>query len=139
MLIPFGTDAQREIVRKDSGLDQPFFTRYAEWLGGLVHGDLGNYYTVSSKRPVADRVKDALPISLSLMVYAQVLALLIAIPLGVLTAYRQETFFDRCQQHGRVRHARHTHVRARVHPPVLLRGEARVVPCHRLGSPHPNR
>ncbi|MFZ4517572.1 MAG: ABC transporter permease [Microthrixaceae bacterium] len=95
VLVPFGSDEQRATVREDIGLDQPFIVRYGEWLGNFTTGDLGNYYTVSSKRPVADRVADALPISLLLMFYAQVLALLIAIPMGVLTAYRNGTWFDR--------------------------------------------
>ena len=57
--------------------------------------DLGNYYTVSSQRPVIDRVEDALPVSLQLMVYAQLMGLIVAIPLGVLTAHRKDSFFDR--------------------------------------------
>jgi peptide/nickel transport system permease protein len=98
VLVPFGSDEQREAVREDLGLDRPFLVRYGDWLGGFVQvwdPDLGNYYTVSSQRPVIDRVADALPVSLQLMVYAQVLGLIIAIPLGVLTAYRKDTFFDR--------------------------------------------
>lgn len=98
VLVPFGSDEQREAVREDLGLDRPFLVRYGDWLGGFVRvwdPDLGNYYTVSSQRPVIDRVADALPVSLQLMVYAQLLGLIIAIPLGVLTAYRKDTFFDR--------------------------------------------
>jgi peptide/nickel transport system permease protein len=98
VLVPFGSDAQREEVRQDLGLDRPFIVRYADWLGGFVRfwdPDLGNYYTVSSQRPVIDRVKDALPVSLELMIYAQLIGLIIAIPLGVLTAHRKDSFFDR--------------------------------------------
>jgi peptide/nickel transport system permease protein len=95
VLIPFGSEEQREEVREDAGLNDPFLVRYADWLGGFVQGDLGNYYTVSSIRPVSDQVGDALPISLTLVLEAQILALIIAIPLGVLTAYRSETWFDR--------------------------------------------
>jgi peptide/nickel transport system permease protein len=95
VLVPFGSDEQRELVREETGLDQPFIVRYGEWLGGFFTGDLGNYYTVSSTRPVAERVVDALPPTILLMVYAQVLALLIAIPVGVLAAYKQGTWFDR--------------------------------------------
>ena len=76
--------------------------RYGEWVNGLAHGDLGCYYGTSgystaSPCPdkVADRVKDALPISLVLMFYAQLLALVIAIPMGVLTAYRAGSVFDK--------------------------------------------
>lgn len=95
VLVPFGSDEQREVVRQETGLDQPFVIRYGEWLGGFVTGDLGNYYTVSSSRPVAERVVDALPPTILLMVYAQVLALIIAIPVGVVAAYKQGTWFDR--------------------------------------------
>lgn len=98
VLVPFGSDEQREAVREDLGLDRPFLVRYADWLGGFVQvwdPDLGSYYTVSSERPVSDRVADALPISLELMLYAQLIGLIIAIPLGVLTAHRKDTWFDR--------------------------------------------
>jgi len=95
VLVPFGSPEQRTLVREETGLDQPFIVRYGQWLGGFVQGDLGNYYTVSSSTPVADRVADAMPPTILLMVYAQVLALLIAIPVGVLAAYKQGTWFDR--------------------------------------------
>jgi peptide/nickel transport system permease protein len=95
VLVPFGSNEQRASVRNELNLDQPFIVRYGAWLGGFVTGDLGNYYTVSSSRPVGDRVWDALPISLLLMLYAQVMATVIAIPMGVLTAYRNGTWFDR--------------------------------------------
>lgn len=98
VLVPFGSDEQREAVRQDAGLDRPFLVRYGEWLGGFTRvwdPDLGSYYTVSSQRPVIDRVADALPVSLQLMIYAQVIGLIVAIPLGVLTAHRKDTWFDR--------------------------------------------
>jgi len=95
VLVPFGSDEQRQLVREETGLDQPFLVRYGQWFAGFVTGDLGNYYTVSSSRPVSERVGAALPISLTLMIYAQVLALIIAIPVGVIAAYRQNTWFDR--------------------------------------------
>ena len=95
VLVPFGSDEQRAAVREDLELDQPFIARYGAWLGGFATGDMGSYYAVSSSRPVADRVGQALPISLVLMIYAQVIALLIAIPVGVIAAYRKDTFFDR--------------------------------------------
>lgn len=95
VMVPFGTEDMRSQVRHELGLDQPFIVRYGEWLGGFVTGDLGNYYNGTSKTPVAPRVMDALPVSLLLMLYAQVIALLIAIPVGVITAYKQNSWFDR--------------------------------------------
>jgi peptide/nickel transport system permease protein len=101
-LAPVSTPEQRTELRHDLRLDRPMYERYGEWVNGLVHGDLGCYYGTSgyssSKNcpdKVADRVTDALPVSLTLMFYAQVLALLVAIPLGVITAYRAGSFFDK--------------------------------------------
>ncbi len=95
VIIPFGSDEQRAALREDLGLDDPLHEQYASWLGGLVQGDLGNYYSVSSSRPVSDRVGDALPVSLQLMVYAQLLALVVAIPMGVFSAYRANKPVDK--------------------------------------------
>lgn len=98
ILVPINDETLQEQVRQDLGLDEPFVTRYLDWLGGFTRfwdPDLGNYYQVSSVRPVIDRVEDALPISLQLMIYAQLIGLVIAIPLGVLTAHRKDTWFDR--------------------------------------------
>lgn len=82
-------------LRERLNLDESFPVRYAAWLGDFASGDLGNFYSVSSEEPVADRLSDALPVSLQLVVYSQIFALLFAIPLGVLTAYRAGTRFDR--------------------------------------------
>ena len=101
-LAPVSTPQQREQLRHELHLDRPITVRYYEWVDGLAHGDLGCYYgtsgyTSASQCPdkVADRVKDALPTSLTLMFYAQVLALVVAIPFGVATAYRAGSLFDK--------------------------------------------
>lgn len=91
----FASPQQKDQLREDLGLNDPVPVQYVHWLGKFVRGDLGNYYSVTGSRPVMDRVKDALPVSLQLMIYAQLLALVIAIPLGVLTAYRAGSRFDR--------------------------------------------
>ncbi len=95
VLVPFGSDEQREAVRADLELDRPFIVRYGSWLGGFVTGDLGNYYTVSSSRPVSERLGQAFPKSAQLVIYSQILALIIAIPVGVFAAARKSSFFDR--------------------------------------------
>ena len=101
-LAPVSTPTQRQELRHELRLDRPVYERYADWVNGLVHGDLGCYYGTSGYTSaktcpdkVADRVKDALPVSLTLMFYAQLLSLLIAIPLGVITAYRAGSLFDK--------------------------------------------
>ena len=55
-MIPFGTDAQRQQFRKDVGLDKPLPVRYVKWLNGFIHGDLGNHYQPSGKRPVGPEI-----------------------------------------------------------------------------------
>ena len=91
----FASPEQKEALRQDLQLDDPVWVQYGRWVGNFVTGDLGNYYSVTGGRPVADRVKDALPVSLQLMIEAQILALVIAIPLGVFTAYRAGSRFDK--------------------------------------------
>jgi peptide/nickel transport system permease protein len=92
-VIPFGTDAQKNILRQDLGLNDGFFTQYWHWLSHFVLGDFGNYY-LPNATPVSDSLSTALPISLELMLYAQVLSLVVAIPFGILTAYKAGSRFD---------------------------------------------
>jgi len=82
-------------IRADLDLDKPLYQQYALWLGDFATGDLGNYYAVSSQRPVRDRVDASLPVSLQLMFYAQLLALVVAIPMGVYSAYRANKPVDK--------------------------------------------
>lgn len=88
-VIPYGTPAQKARFRADNGLDTPFFEQYATWLGHLAQGDFGKDY--QSNTPVSEKLQTALPVSLQLMLYAQLLALAVSIPLGVFTAYRAGT------------------------------------------------
>ena len=64
--------------------------RYGKWLGHFVTGDMGREYAGTGVRgqSISGRIKDSLPRSLLLMLYVQILTLLIAVPLGVYTAYR---------------------------------------------------
>ena len=96
----FASPEQKEQLRENLGLDDPVYVQYARWIGDFVTGDLGGYYSVTGERPVMDRVRDSLPVSLQLMVYAQVLALAIAIPLGVFTAYKAGSRFDKTANTG---------------------------------------
>ncbi len=81
--------AQKEQVRQDMGLDKPLPVQYLRWLGGVLTGDLGYEYGKQNKSPVSDRVAEALPSTLQLILYSQIISLGIAIPMGVLAAYGQ--------------------------------------------------
>ncbi|HYI61010.1 MAG TPA: ABC transporter permease [Acidimicrobiales bacterium] len=106
LLVPLSTSGEdetarrvvqerKDAIREDLGLNDSLPSQYVSWVSDFATGDLGNEYTVSSTRPVEDKVSRAVPASLQLILYSQLIALLIAIPLGVLTAYRQNGLFDR--------------------------------------------
>jgi peptide/nickel transport system permease protein len=94
-IAPFASEEQRDRLRAELGLDQGPVARYIDWVTGFFTGDLGNYYTVTGTEPVSETVAAALPVSLQLMIYAQILALAFAIPFGVLTAHRAGSWFDK--------------------------------------------
>jgi peptide/nickel transport system permease protein len=80
-------------VRTEMGLDKPLPERYQSWLGNTARGDLGRSYL--TQRVVTDQLKEALPVSLLLMLYAQVIALVVAVPLAIISAYREGGVVDR--------------------------------------------
>ncbi|WP_428684790.1 ABC transporter permease [Reyranella sp.] len=80
-------------LRADLGLDRPMLVRYFDWLGSALSGDLGRSYR--SGEPVVQAILDRLPVSLQLMVMAQVIALGIAIPVALLSVRRPGGLFDR--------------------------------------------
>jgi peptide/nickel transport system permease protein len=83
-------------LHQDLHLNDPFLVQYWHWLSNFFTGNFGRYYglTPTSGATVSTQLWNALPFSLVLLLYAQVLALAIAIPLGVFTAYRAGTKFD---------------------------------------------
>jgi peptide/nickel transport system permease protein len=82
-------------IRSDVGLDRGIFGYYWKWLSDTLTGDFGNYYLNGGQRPVSEVVKATLPVSVQMIVYAQIVALVIAIPLGLTTAYKENSRFDR--------------------------------------------
>ncbi|GAA3446034.1 peptide ABC transporter [Planomonospora venezuelensis] len=80
------SEEAREQLRRELGLDDPLFTRYLAWLGELVTGDLGTSYTTSV--PVTEALAERLPVTLELLVAAQLVALGLALPIGVAAARR---------------------------------------------------
>ncbi|HEY3688516.1 MAG TPA: ABC transporter permease [Streptosporangiaceae bacterium] len=93
-ILGFGGDAHALAqVRHQLGLDRPLIVRYVEWLGGLVHGDLGTSYI--SSVPVGRSLAERMPVTLELLVLAQVLALAVSVPLGMVSARRAGGFVDR--------------------------------------------
>jgi peptide/nickel transport system permease protein len=86
------TEEEAVKIRADYGLDRPIFVQYGIWLGKLVQGDWGT--SILSGRPVLKDVLIRLPVTLELIVIAMGVALLIAIPAGIIGALRQNTWAD---------------------------------------------
>ena len=88
VLLPAASEGERDILRAELGFDKGPIGYYLQWLGNFVQGDFGKIYFSGGTEEVSDHLKNAMPRSLLLMIYTQFLSLSIAIPLGVLSAYR---------------------------------------------------
>ena len=93
LLGPGATEAGVDQIVQEFHLDEPMYTRYGLWLSDALRGDLGT--SPISNQDVSEAIGKALPVSLQLMLYAQIVALLIAVPLGVFAAYRANKRGDR--------------------------------------------
>ena len=87
------TSEMRQVLIEELGLDRPLVVRYFAWLGDMARGDFGVSYI--TEIPVWEQIAQRLPVTVELLVIAQTLALLIAIPLGVWAAYRVNRGVDR--------------------------------------------
>ncbi len=81
-----------ERVRAALGLDEPFLTQFGIYLNNLLHMDLGTSYT--TRQPILDEIAVRLPYTLNLATASILLAILIGIPLGILTALKKDTILD---------------------------------------------
>lgn len=81
-----------EAMRDEMGLNDNVLVQYGRYLVNLVQGDMGTSYV--NKRPVADEVFSRVPATFKLAAVAAVVSIVIAIPLGILAAIKQNTLFD---------------------------------------------
>ena len=84
----------RERLTKFYGLDKPLHEQYFTWLGKLARLDLGRSFS-SDNRPVLDKIKERLPITLSLNLVALIIEFGLAIPIGVVAALKRNSRFDK--------------------------------------------
>jgi len=87
------TTEQVAQIRSKLGLDQPLLTQFAIWGGRLLHGDFGESFFF--KKTVAELIAQRLEPTLALATVTILLSILIAVPLGVIAAYKHETWIDR--------------------------------------------
>ena len=87
------TPEQVAALREKLGLEKPVVTQFAIWLGGVLRGDLGESYFF--RKPVAELIAQRLEPTLALGLAALSIAVSVAVPLGVVAAFRQGTWIDR--------------------------------------------
>jgi peptide/nickel transport system permease protein len=84
--------ADREALRRSLGLDRPLLEQFGHYLSNVLRFDLG--VSLHSKRPIIDILAERIPATLELATAALLVALLIALPLGVLSAVRKDSLWD---------------------------------------------
>jgi peptide/nickel transport system permease protein len=88
------TGAQRETLRQLYGLDKPIHVQFGRWLWRAVRLDFGRSY-MPDGRLVMDKVRERIPITLGLNVLELIIIFSVAVPLGILSATRQYSLFDK--------------------------------------------
>jgi peptide/nickel transport system permease protein len=81
-------------IRAHYGLDQPVHIQYLKWLKNMLMLDFGTSFA-SDSRPVIDKILERIPITLLINVLSMILILMVALPLGVLSAVKQNSLFDK--------------------------------------------
>lgn len=89
---PSITAEVRENIRRSLGLDQPIWIRYFKWAWSFLQGDMG--YSFTSRVPVSELISQRLPTSLWIAGSAYLLAVIIAFPLGIISAIKRYSLFD---------------------------------------------
>jgi peptide/nickel transport system permease protein len=93
MLGEEATQGEIQALRHQLGLDLPLYQQYVHWIGNALQGDLG--YSYFMKKPVAQAILDRLGPTLSLSILAQLLSIVIAIPIGIMSARKRGSVTDR--------------------------------------------
>tara|TARA_B100000959_G_scaffold274697_1_gene326972 strand:- start:3140 stop:4093 length:954 start_codon:yes stop_codon:yes gene_type:complete len=94
-LIPIEAQQDQEYVaqvRAEWGLDDPMLVRYGKWLGDAVRGDLGD--SIVTSRAVSSEIAHRIPVTGELMIVTVIFSVLLAVPLGVMSAYREGSRLD---------------------------------------------
>ena len=86
------TEAEIQSLRKELGLERPLIVRYADWLGNAVTGDLGRSYR--TRESIAVMIGQRLPVTIELIILTQIIALGLAVPAGIIAAYRNRSGID---------------------------------------------
>lgn len=88
----WGDPSAAEAVRKSLNLDKPFYVQYGLWLGKVLRGDFGVSFI--SGQNVSSEILQRIPVNFQMIAMAMFFIILIGIPVGILSAYRQFSWFD---------------------------------------------
>lgn len=91
---PKAAPEAKERLREIYGLDKPLHIQYLNWLGRLVILDFGESFS-PDQRPVLDKIKETVPITISINVLSILLIFVVAIPIGIFSATNQNSIFDK--------------------------------------------
>lgn len=93
-LNPLAGEAARARLEALYGIDRPLYVQYFDWLSRIVQLDFGNSMS-SDARPVIEKIAERLPLTIGINVISLLLTLLIAVPIGVVSAWKQGSLFDK--------------------------------------------
>lgn len=86
------TEEQVELLRHQHGLDRSLIIQYFDWLGDILHGDLGR--SVFTNAPVVEQITQRLPVTFHLGILAFIISIIIGVPAGIISAVRRATWTD---------------------------------------------
>jgi peptide/nickel transport system permease protein len=92
MASPDASQEEIENLRRNLGLDRPWYIQYGDFLSGAVRGDFGN--SLRQGQPVFDLVMQRIPATLALAVSAFIFSVVISIPVGVISATKRNSLYD---------------------------------------------
>ncbi|QYN31739.1 ABC transporter permease [Pseudonocardia sp. DSM 110487] len=98
ILGPEASEADVQALRAQLGLNDPLYVQFLRWLGGVLQGDLGDSLFI--RQPVTEVLADAMGPTLSLAILAELLAVVVAVPAGIVAARRRGTAVDRAFMGG---------------------------------------
>jgi peptide/nickel transport system permease protein len=89
---PTASKADIDAIREDLGLNDPFLVQYGRYISGVLHGDLG--YSYQTKQPVWEAIMTRFPNTLNLAIASMIVAVVIGVTAGIISAIRQNSWFD---------------------------------------------
>ncbi len=86
------SESDKQLIMKELGIDRPIWVQYVDWLRELVTGNLGKSYRYD--QPAWQIIKPLIPVTVELAVLSMIIAVLLGVPTGVISAVRQDTILD---------------------------------------------